>query len=914
MKAKNAAERFVLRSANEGRIADFRKRKQKKIAGKFVSALALGDVANSKNLHPRGVRLFGATITGDVNLTGVATTKLANFTILPPLEFMGCTFLRKSSLNISGADIGGLTISKCKLYSLQADSAHINGELDLSFSKIQQVNIHGISITGNLVAIQLVSDDDFLADSSTISGDTILSESRFAGGLSFANASLDGVLGLQGCTIGRGPSKGEKSPFEYAFMANGLRTRGSTILQKAIVNGGVALAGANIGGQLIFAGATINAGNEKALFAQSITIAEGVYFQGTEFDGEVDLSGGDVGGSFNAPHTLFKNNGNLALSLKSISVKGDVFLNQCVADGSICLSSAEIGGRLSFADSIIRNKNSFALDASGLTTRNNLILRDAYFHGEVSISSGKIGGQLVADGCRIFSPSGNALFAQGVTISESAFLGSSKKFPFLALGTIDFNSSKIGGSLVMDGCWAISPNKGQNFRLDGAEIMGDVRFGLGIIDGASGTNLICPTVLVGTVFASGAVFARDFVLSGCLLFRRSKQMQDCLNLVGSVVGGALKSPGFLAPVYEVDTQLEEKIEMAKFGLESILDKLMEDDGRKLRRLKNRVTKARKAEIEKRYEKFREIIFDGRFGKSRTSYLPDGVFDFRGLRVRLLEDHPLFGWPGPEGLTRLNGFKYEEVSGLQPPSRNKQEPLPSESFRSFPDRIRIIRNRLRAEISKIKKMGIITWAWHEYSLSTYGNHVRRSVDIRSNPNLALWRRRKAWLEHQFYGARHERHNYRPHPYEQLAKVLSEAGHQHDSERIIVAQRRARRKSKAEPLLRRMWDFLYWLLSDYGYSASRISVWIILAIGCGSWAAQVASESGFIVGSEKGETFNAFTFALDTFVPVIDLGVGGSFAISASAGWLGKVAQLIYQISGWVLTSTGVVTFTGIMRRK
>ena len=67
----------------------------------------------------------------------------------------------------------------------------------------------------------------------------------------------------------------------------------------------------------------------------------------------------------------------------------------------------------------------------------------------------------------------------------------------------------------------------------------------------------------------------------------------------------------------------------------------------------------------------------------------------------------------------------------------------------------------------------------------------------------------------------------------------------------------------------------------------------------------------------ETFRAWLYALDVFIPLDALGQEKTWAPSASRGWWGEVGhrlRWLVQMSGWVITAIGAALVTGLIGRR
>jgi len=75
---------------------------------------------------------------------------------------------------------------------------------------------------------------------------------------------------------------------------------------------------------------------------------------------------------------------------------------------------------------------------------------------------------------------------------------------------------------------------------------------------------------------------------------------------------------------------------------------------------------------------------------------------------------------------------------------------------------------------------------------------------------------------------------------------------------------------------------------------------------------------VLASQHYETFFAGIYALDLFLPVVDLGQEKAWAVTTPVlfgwGWWLRVASFLYQVAGWVIISLGLAAVTGFVQRN
>ena len=138
------------------------------------------------------------------------------------------------------------------------------------------------------------------------------------------------------------------------------------------------------------------------------------------------------------------------------------------------------------------------------------------------------------------------------------------------------------------------------------------------------------------------------------------------------------------------------------------------------------------------------------------------------------------------------------------------------------------------------------------------------------------------------------------------------------------------------LRRAWRWVLKITVGYGYESQRAFYWAIAIIGLGAGLYAKGYREGLIaprdmtayrVFLETGKPppfyprFHAFLFSLDTFLPIIDLGLRGTWTASHSrnsdqtSSWYANFLPhwtWIEKILGWTLTTLFVAGFTGLVK--
>lgn len=174
-----------------------------------------------------------------------------------------------------------------------------------------------------------------------------------------------------------------------------------------------------------------------------------------------------------------------------------------------------------------------------------------------------------------------------------------------------------------------------------------------------------------------------------------------------------------------------------------------------------------------------------------------------------------------------------------------------------------------------------------------------------------------------------------PYRVLASLYARRGLAEDARQARLAMHRAQ-ASLQPPSISRASSRLFDLVSCYGLSPRRITIVMLLFLLVGSVGVSYVDARGFLVDTEGGgrcgPAAEPTLFALDLAVPVLDLSSAATCEIVAAVGspageqqsgavrtamssqafwrWL----YAVYTIIGTILTSIGVITYTGIMQPR
>jgi len=529
--------------------------------------------------------------------------------------------------------------------------------------------------------------------------------------------------------------------------------------------------------------------------------------------------------------------------------------------------------------------------------------------GETSLYGVKIGSDLACDGGLFLNPDGHALDAGGVTVGGTVFLHNS----FWAKGEVGLYRAGISGNLQCDGGVFLNPN-GRALGVGGATVGGTVS----LRKTSQGEGFRAE----GEVGLYGAKIGGSLACEGGLFLNPDGR---ALNAGGVTVGGSV----FLRKTSQGESfQARGEVGLYETRITGMLDctgGVFLNPG------------------------------EGKYALNANAVVVGGDTFLR------------YGFQA-EGLVRLVGANIGTHLDF---SRAQFIGKPS--------------NGLLAE--KIVVKGLFDWRQvtptDETILSLWGARVgqladdkeswpkpgKRDLDdfvyatIANGPMDAA--ARVCWLERQasqpldppFDHQPSQSTLFKPKPYQHLAKVLRESGHEAEAKRILIAKERAQWKRRDLGWLARCRRrILGWILGwtmVYGYKPGWLLLWALALILLGGWLFGAGYQAGAMVRTKKAEgntpypTFSPLMYSLDTFLPIINFGQKDYWWPEASgtpspappqlqlassvelnslmlrtseiAPWVTSVEFLrvyrwIHIGIGWLLITLGIVGVTGLIRKE
>lgn len=610
--------------------------------------------------------------------------------------------------------------------------------------------------------------------------------------------------------------------------------------------------------------------------------ANGAYFEGTvrlcnrfkaergvvltraKIDGDLDCADGQFVGMNESP----------AFDANGIEVKGNVFLrNGFKAQGGADLGGAKIDGDLDCQDGqFVGMGESLAFNANSIEVKRNVFLRNGFkAEGGANLTGAKIDGVLECEGGQfVGKDEGPALNANSIEVRKIVHLDNG----FKAEGGVDLTAAKIDSGLECEGGQFIGNDKALALTASAAE----VKHGIFLRNGfkaEGGVNLVAAKIDGNLNCAGGQFVSNDKVPAFDAGRVRIEGDFDCEGgqfigndkaLALNANGGEVKYAIFLRNGFK-----------AEGGVDLVAAKIGGDldcgGGQFISNGKTSALNASEANIEG------VAIFNAGFAAK-------GNVDFVAANANV-------------------GLVWSDV-------RSPEKAI------------------LDLRLSKIGKLLNDRNSWLNQGCLRIDGFVYDQIHAKSPPTAEF---QLGWVRLQ------PQDRFLPQPFEQLAAVLRKMGLEEEARKVMIAKNQEHAQYvQGQPEW--LWYGLFGHLIGYGYTPWRaffISL-IVILIG---WAAfrrgycrgLITPTGGTEYMVENGEAqpvskdypkFNALVYSLETFVPIVKLGIaehwepnGNRDAYFVERSWLMTGGCLrsylwFHIIAGWVLTTLWVGGITGLVK--
>lgn len=301
--------------------------------------------------------------------------------------------------------------------------------------------------------------------------------------------------------------------------------------------------------------------------------------------------------------------------------------------------------------------------------------------------------------------------------------------------------------------------------------------------------------------------------------------------------------------------------------------------------------------------------------------PTALISFEGLKAGALRHNRQKGW-GPGVRLKLEGFEYTRVEVEDG---------------SLSDFVQAAVDPQAPEQSRLHRLASVL----------RGRMARVRAFFESPGEIPVERRHVQWLRRQYRdgSAPESSDDYKPQPYEQLARVLRNQGH-YDEARRITLQKLIYDRRFCPSWLKRMFLALPEHCFRYGLSASRSVLMFLLLVAAGTLVFDFANygEVGVPIGSERharliwpeldrpvliakntdggpasearcGDRIEPAWYAMDVFVPLLDLHQEERCEVSSrDDAWEWRWFKSLYAVIGAFVTSMLILSTTGVLRRQ
>ncbi len=155
-------------------------------------------------------------------------------------------------------------------------------------------------------------------------------------------------------------------------------------------------------------------------------------------------------------------------------------------------------------------------------------------------------------------------------------------------------------------------------------------------------------------------------------------------------------------------------------------------------------------------------------------------------------------------------------------------------------------------------------------------------------------------------RRDADGYLPQNYETLAAMYRGLGDDASARVVLLAKERARRAQL--PWYGRAWSWLQEVTVGYGYRPLRATGWLTAFLALGTLVFGLHHPPPLPAAAHPA--FNPFIYTVDLLVPLVDLGLRGSYDPQGPQRWL----AYLLTAAGWVFVTTIAAGILRVLRRE
>ncbi|MBP2475574.1 hypothetical protein JOF53_004446 [Crossiella equi] len=160
------------------------------------------------------------------------------------------------------------------------------------------------------------------------------------------------------------------------------------------------------------------------------------------------------------------------------------------------------------------------------------------------------------------------------------------------------------------------------------------------------------------------------------------------------------------------------------------------------------------------------------------------------------------------------------------------------------------------------------------------------------------------------------DYAPGPYEQLASVYRDGGHEELAERVLLEKQR--RRFAELGIAGRLWGLLQEVTVGYGYRPWLALLWLLVfwVLG-GVWFTEMYTANPQPwqypierLDSDQNPVWNPWLLSADMLLPIVTLGQDNMWRITGASQWITVALTAV----GWILASTAAAGATRVLKRN
>ncbi len=698
--------------------------------------------------------------------------------------------------------------------------------------------------------------------------------------LVLAGAQLKRVVRLEQCVIEKGIDLRDAVARTLSLtgtrcgriIADRLNASGSVQLRHGFeASGEVRFVNASIGGDLSCEGGRFVPPNGIALRIEQSQIRGTVFLRkGFEARGEVSLINSNIGGDLDCEAGTFVKSNEVAIHADRLDVEGAVFLREGFrADGEVRFVTASIGGDFDcHAGRFVRAKE-VAINAAQLHVGGRVFLNEGFqAEGEVRLINVSIGGNLDCHGGRFVKAkevaiNGAQLNVKGWILFNEGFQadGEVRLLNATTGGALDCSKGRFGQpqgtALNADHLHAT----GGVLLRDGFQAEGEVR----LINASIGGDLDCGR---GSFLKPGDVALRaDRVdVKGAAFFREGFRAEGEVRISVSSIGrdldcsgGVFVNPGKGALIAERINVQGSAFLRAGFHAQGNVRLNGSSIGVNL--------ECQEAAFESLVDllgvRVTCTLFWTNIEATQDTYV-------RLEQCTVGNFHDDFSWKAIPGLS-LDGFTYDAILWPAPAQRREN--------------------------------------W----LTGIRDALFAPAPGRQREDRLTLTDRLEWLRRQ------DEKTFSMQPYEQLADVLAQAGHEADAKRVRIAQQDERLRHSRLGWGEKLWNKLLKMTIGYGYRTEYILIWSLLTVFIGMALFYLGDQNQLMekIKDKDNEAIRLqpFIYSLDTFLPISSFHQEEYWMPRANDVW-GSLLLCYFWVHialGWILTTLGVAGLTGLVRK-